>query len=118
MNNTNKTFKFTTGVLIILTALRALGTGFAGILYFQVGANQNMYVGVVSLLFSLLYIIGIVGVFTKRKVSIVVLMFLGLLDLISAFKIGGSNGFGAGVFDVILIYLAYKEYKNVSNKTQ
>jgi hypothetical protein len=115
MNNTSK---FTTVLLVFLTVLRALGTGAAGVLSFQAGANQNVYVGIVSLLFSLLYIIGIVGIFTKRKAAIAALIFLGVLDLLSAFQIGGANGFGAGLFDAIIVYLAYLEYRNASLKAK
>lgn len=115
MNNTSK---FTTTLLVFLTALRALGTGGAGILSFQAGANQNVYAGIVSLLFSLLYVIGIAGILTKRKAAIATLIFLGVFDLLSAIQIGGLNGLGAVFFDVIIVYLAYKEYKNAGLKVK
>ncbi len=69
----------------------------------------------VVLLFVALYFFAMVGVGLKRKWGSMIAGLIAVIDIISAAAFtSGASGFGAVVYDLILGFLAYKEYQEFS----
>lgn len=73
--------------------------------------SQDIYYLISFSFFALLYLVSIIGIFLKKKWSIVLTISLAIIDALVAFYDGGSVGLGAGIFDLILLILAYDMYK-------
>ena len=80
---------------ITLFRLKAIGLGF-----------------ILVLIFAILYSVSLVGIYKKQKWAIFLAIFIGIVDLIIALINGGAASVGAGVIDVSILFLAYKEYQN------
>ena len=61
------------------------------------------------------YLIALVGILLKRKWGVITCGILAILDIpIVLFMVGGAGRIGALVVDLIIIYLAYENYKLIS----
>lgn len=111
-----KKFEATTIALIVILSVRFLGQ----ILWIISGFMSEMEnIDLVSTiiagsLIATAYLISLLGVSLKRKWGSISAMVIAGIDLIFALLVGGFSGLGAGVVDIVLIFLAYREYKQLS----
>lgn len=101
--------KFTIGTIILLAIL--IIRMFVQLL---VLVMQNFTEGLsmtVSLLLALLYLISSIGIVRKKQWGAIIAMVIGVIDLLSALALGGQFAIGAGVVDVVILLLAYRQFK-------
>jgi hypothetical protein len=79
---------------------------------------EDVFTTVIYSVFSIAYLAGFIGVLLKKKYGSVIVIVIAIIDLISALFVGGAAGIGAGIYDLILLFLACREYKNLSKKTK
>ena len=92
-------------VLIGLLILRLLGQIFQIIVLMSVS-----FLFIVPLLLAILYTAALVGILKQQRWGSILVMIIAGIDLLSALFIGGASGIGAGIVDLILLFLGYKEY--------
>ena len=92
-------------VLIGLLILRLLGQIFQIIVLMSVS-----FLFIVPLLLAILYTAALVGIVKQQKWGSILVMVIAGIDLLFALFIGGASGIGAGVVDLILLFLGYREY--------
>jgi uncharacterized membrane protein YjdF len=63
---------------------------------------------------AIVYIVSLLGVVLKKKWGSILIMIFAIIDVFFAFIVGGTFGLGAGVVDLILIFLGYSEYKQLT----
>ncbi len=105
-----KKFGVITIILIILLIIRLIGQ-FASA--FLLSADM-VYLVIFSIL-GFAYLAALSGIFIKQKWGSILVMIVAVIDILFAFIMGGATGLGAGVVDLILIFLGYKEYKQLSS---
>ena len=70
----------------------------------------------ISISFAALYLAAVIGVVLKQKRGSILTGVIVIIDIIaSAIFTTGASTFGAVVYDLILGFLAYKEYKQLSS---
>ena len=103
-----KKFNAITIILIVLLSIRLLG---------QI-LNSTRSLTTISLIINIaffnFYLLALIGVILKQRWGSILALIVGVIDALAAFFMGGTVGVGAGVADLILIFLAYKEYKQIS----
>ena len=107
MEKNKKKFTWITIVLIILISIRIIGNGII-IVY-----SNNLISFVVFFIFIITYVLCLAGIVSKRKFGVILTSIAGIIDLIASLALGGATGVGAGIFDIILLILSYKEYKSM-----
>jgi ABC-type multidrug transport system permease subunit len=105
-----KKFGAATIILIILLIIRFIGQ-FANAFLL----SADMVYLVISSILGVVYLAALIGVLIKQKWGSILVMIIAVIDILFALPIGGAKGFGAGVMDLILIFLGYKEYKQISS---
>src|SRR3989344_7467972 len=61
---------------------------------------------------SIIYLIAVIGIGTKKKWGSIMTGIIALIDILFAvLLVGGAIGFGAVVYDIAILVLAYLEYK-------
>jgi len=103
-----KKFNAITIILIVLLSIRLLGQ----ILNFT-GSLTTISL-IINITFFIFYLLALIGVILKQRWGSILALIVGIIDALAAFFLGGARGVGAGVADLILIFLAYKEYKQIS----
>ena len=99
-----KKFNAITIILLIMLILR---------LIVQVILSFN---NLIFLLLAALYLAAVIGVGLKQKRGSILTGVIVIIDIIaSAIFTTGASTFGAVVYDLILGFLAYKEYKQLSS---
>jgi hypothetical protein len=104
-----KKFNAITIILIVLLSIRLLGQILSSI------RPLTTISLIISIAFFIFYLLALVGVILKQKWGSILALIVGIIDALAAFFMGGAMGVGAGVADLILIFLAYKEYKQISS---
>lgn len=104
-----KKFNTVTIILIIFLIIRLIGQFIGGFLFADTISQ------VVFSIFGILYLVALTGVFMKQEWGSILVMIIAVFDILFAFITGGASGLGAGVVDLILIFLGYKEYKQISS---
>jgi len=100
-----KLMRTTAAVLIGLLILRLFGQ------IFQIIALMSVsFLFIVPLIFAILYAAALLGIIKQQKWGSILVMVIAGIDLLFALFIGGASGIGAGVVDLILLFLGYKEY--------
>ena len=100
-----KLMRTTAAVLIGLLILRLFGQ------IFQIIALMSVsFLFIVPLIFAILYAAALLGIIKQQKWGSILVMVIAGIDLLFALFIGGASGIGAGVVDLILFFLGYKEY--------
>jgi len=100
-----KLMRTTAAVLIGLLILRLFGQ------IFQIIALMSVsFLFIVPLIFAILYAAALIGIIKQQKWGSILVMVIAGIDLLFALFIGGASGIGAGVVDLILLFLGYKEY--------
>ena len=97
--------KNTIAILIVLLIIRLFGQIFQAIAF--IGSS---FLFIIPSLFAILYGAALVGILKKQKWSLILVMIIAGIDLLFALFIGGASGIGAGIVDLILLFLGYKEY--------
>ncbi|MBI2047337.1 hypothetical protein HYT26_04225 [Candidatus Pacearchaeota archaeon] len=95
-------------ILIILLIIRVIFQFVKGFL------SADTISLAISSIFGIIYLVALVGVIIKQKWGSILVMVIAVIDSLAAFMTGGVEGLGAGVVDLILIFLGYKEYKQIS----
>lgn len=105
--------KFTaiTIILLILLTVRVLGQ-FSNVIL------GDLVLTVFSLIFASIYVIALIGIFLRKKWGVIVVVIISVLDIISVAitGIGGAYAFGAIGVDLVLLFLAYKEYTRLGSR--
>lgn len=72
------------------------------------------------LIVAIVYLFSLIGVLMKRKWGLIATSIIAAIDVISAFYLGGSFGLVAGIIDLALLFLVYKEIssKDFSKKVR
>lgn len=70
------------------------------------GATEIAY-----LLFALLYLAAGIGIARKKRWGAVTAIIIGIIDLLSALALGGTSAIGAGAVDILILFLAYRQFK-------
>ncbi|RLI98687.1 MAG: hypothetical protein DRP08_07935 [Candidatus Aenigmatarchaeota archaeon] len=97
--------KATTTILVVLLIIRLFGQ------IFQMAALIGIsFLFVIPLVFGILYGVALVGILKKQRWGLILVMLIAGIDLLVALIIGGASGIGAGVVDLLLLLLGYKEY--------
>ncbi|MBI4090451.1 MAG: hypothetical protein HY422_00330 [Candidatus Komeilibacteria bacterium] len=65
----------------------------------------------VSLFFALVYLSASIGVARKQRWGSAVALIISFIDLFSALALGGASAIGAGAVDVLILFLAYRQFK-------
>jgi hypothetical protein len=102
-----KRFNTITIILIVFLAIRA----FMQIVLMFI--QKDILLGVIFIFFATLYLVALLGVSLKRKFGSILTIIIAIIDLLFALVTGGGFGLGAGVIDLILIFLGYKEYHQI-----
>ncbi len=97
--------KITTAVLVGLLILRLFGQIFQIIDLISIS-----FLFIVPLILAILYAAALVGILKQQRWGSILVMIIAGIDLLSALFIGGARGIGAGIVDLILLFLGYKEY--------
>lgn len=105
-----KKFGAITIILIILLIIRLIVQVVGAI----VTRANIVYLSLFSVI-AVLYLLILVGVSMKQKWGSILVMIIAIIDILFALALGGATGLGAGVMDLILIVLGYKEYKRISS---
>lgn len=71
---------------------------------------EGLYV-TVSLLFALFYLSASIGIVWKKRWGSVIAIAIGIIDLFFALALGGTSVIGAGAVDVLILFLAHRQYK-------
>jgi hypothetical protein len=104
-----KQFNVISVILIALLSIRFISQVVIGVLSIE----NLLFLSVVAV-FAIAYLLALIGVILKQKWGSILAIIIAIIDLISAFTIiGESLVFWAAIMDVILLFLAYKEYKQV-----
>ena len=98
----NKSISLTYLLVLILVGIRIFGQ-ILGLVY---GITT-------ALVFLVLYLVALYGVYCKRKWGFILVMIISLVDLGWALYMGGSFGIGAGIVDIILLVSALVEYQKL-----
>jgi hypothetical protein len=104
-----KKFKVINLILIILLIIRSIAqiiNAFAS----QTSIELSMF-----LIIAVLYLMAFIGILIKQKWGSILVIVLAIIDILFAFMVGGFFGLGAGITDLILIFLGYKKYKQISS---
>lgn len=96
--------------LIILLLIRAL---FQFLTLFQL--KEIGLVFLVVSLFAILYVISVVGIYYKQKWAAILVIIIAIVDLMVALTMGGASSVGAGLVDLAILFLAYKEYQLIKS---
>jgi len=100
MNNTEKKYPPATIILLVLIGWRLWGQ--LEVIMTSPGA----------LIMFIAYLVALIGIFLRRKWGVIMCSILAILDIpIVLLIVGGSSRIGALVVDLIIIYLAYENYK-------
>ena len=112
METNKKKYDTVTIALIILLGIRLAGQVFFAILSFSDVISLVIY-----FFTAVLYFIALVGVFMKERWGSVMSAIIGIIDIIFASVLMvGSTAFGTVIFDLVMILLAYGEYKQVTSR--
>lgn len=90
---------------MVLLAIRTLG---------QIGAIMSpiMITQITGVVMAVIYIGSLIGVFRKNKWGSIIAIIVAIIDILLAFSLfTGAFAFGAAAYDVIMMFLGYKEYK-------
>ena len=94
--------------LIILLVIRLIGQG-ANAFWML---NDPVFFAAYSF-FGLIYLICLIGVIAKKKWGSVLTVVIAVVDILFSLTMGGAAALGAGIMDLLLMSLGYKEYKQV-----
>jgi hypothetical protein len=100
-------FGAVTITLIVLLTIRAI------IQIAMIFIEKEAISKFIFIILALAYLIAILGVSLKRKFGAVMTMIIATFDLLSALLVGGTFGLGAGIMDLALVFLGYKEYTQI-----
>jgi hypothetical protein len=68
-----------------------------------------------ALIMFIAYLVALIGILLRRKWGVITSGLLAIMDIpIVLFVVGGAGRIGAFVVDLIIIYLAYENYKLIS----
>ena len=101
-----KNFGAVTIILIIFLVLRLCAQIVSAWLQLS-----NTFVVVTVMCFAVLYAASLVGVVKKQKWGSTLAMVIGVIDILFALALGGAVGIGAGIADLLLIWLGYMEFR-------
>ncbi len=104
-----KKFKAITIILIILLVIRIFSQFFIGF------SSANINYLIIYSIVGAIYLIALIGIFMKQKWGAISIMVIAIIDILFVFITGGAAGLGAGVIDLILLFLGYKNYKEISS---
>lgn len=102
-------FNAVTIILIILLAIRAI------MQIVLMAMQKDLTFIAVFIFFTIIYLAALIGVSLKHRFGSVITIIIAVVDLLFALASGGEFGLGAGVMDLALIYLGYKEYHQIKN---
>lgn len=104
-----KKFNAITIILVIILLVRLIAQ------VVSAAASQTGAFLVSFSVFAILYLIALSGVYIKQKWGSILVIALAVIDILFAFIESGAFGFGAGVVDLALLFLGYKEYEQLSH---
>jgi hypothetical protein len=103
MNTTGKKYHPATIVLLVLVGWRLWGQ------FEYIMASMG------ALIMFIAYLVALIGILLRRKWGVITSGLLAIMDIpIVLFVVGGAGRIGAFVVDLIIIYLAYENYKLIS----
>lgn len=94
-------------ILIALLAIRVIGNFIGAVI------SPDTFFLAVQAIFAVIYLLALIGTIKRKKWGLILIFIAAGIDLISALFIGGFSGLGAGIVDVVLIVLAYLEYRKL-----
>ncbi|MBD3253303.1 hypothetical protein GF386_06220 [Candidatus Pacearchaeota archaeon] len=98
----------TTIILIILLSIRIIGQLVIAAL------NWNMPVLLISyLIFSIAYIVSLIGIILNKKWGPIIAIVIAIIDILASLLVGGLTALGAGIYDLIILFLAFIEFKRL-----
>jgi hypothetical protein len=101
-------------ILMILLAIRAIGQSLNLLLQNQLAIGISLFI---ALIFGFLYTIAFVGIFKKTRWGLILVLFIGLIDLVSAIIYVNLNGrLSAIIVDIVLIILSITILTRIKKK--
>ena len=107
-----KKFDFTAILLLVILTIRCISQ-----IIIVLFLSDSAVSAVIFSIFSVVYFIALTGIFMRQKWGLILVMLVAAIDIAFALINGGAEGFGAGVVDLILLFLGYIEYERFSSRT-
>jgi len=98
----------TTIILIILISVRTIGQLVVAALNWNIPTLLISYVA-----FSIAYIISLIGIVLNKKWGSIIIIVIAIVDLLASLLAGGYTALGAGIYDLILLFLAFRELRKL-----
>lgn len=95
-------FTLNSYALMALLAIRTLG---------QI-LSLRSFISIIGLIFTLLYLGALVGVFLKKRWGTIITIIIAVIDILGSLTFySGAYALGSATVDVLLMFLGYREYK-------
>ncbi|MEK6918868.1 MAG: hypothetical protein AABW73_02405 [Nanoarchaeota archaeon] len=101
----SREFSISTIILLVILSIRAIIQLFGAVTLYS-----PLFTPIFFLL-AALYIVAIIGIIKKHKWGLISSFIVAVIDVMIALSIGGAASLGAGIIDLTIIFLTYKEYK-------